>query len=301
VVQGGCLELFHSKAKYDFCGAGKPFDECRVVVLPVPYDATTSYGGGARDGPHAIISASRQLELYDEELGCEPAAKGFYTLDELEPSTDGPKQTIERVEEAVEAILEAKRFPVMLGGEHSLTLGAVEAARKKHPEMGVLQFDAHADLRDEFEGSKYNHACVMRRVSEKGIACAQVGVRSVIQEEIDYAAKKGNRIFYAIEKAKWKAEKIAASLPREVYVTFDLDALDSSLMPATGTPQPGGLSWSEATFLLREVMARKKIIGLDVMELAPIPGMRAPDFVAAKLAYKMIGYALCTQKNNNFK
>ncbi|MGB9577284.1 MAG: arginase family protein, partial [Candidatus Norongarragalinales archaeon] len=110
-----------------------------------------------------------------------------------------------------------------------------------------------------------------------------------------------NRIFYAIEKAKWKAEKIAASLPREVYVTFDLDALDSSLMPATGTPQPGGLSWSEATFLLREVMARKKIIGLDVMELAPIPGMRAPDFVAAKLAYKMIGYALCTQKNNNFK
>lgn len=290
------MQLLHSRMKYEFLGGEVPFAKCAAVLLPAPYDGTTSFVAGARDGPHAIITASRQLETYDDELECETYSKGIWTLDELEPGVDGPKQAIARVQEAVEQIIEAKKLPIMLGGEHSLTLGAINALKKKHPKMGVIQFDAHSDLREEFEDSRYSHACVMRHISEQGIPCGQIGIRNTTAEEVDYAKKAGIVTLYAKDKAKWNLKKLLASLPEEVYITFDIDAFDSSLMPATGTPQPGGLFWEETVALIKAIFENKKVIGFDVMELAPIPGMQAPNMVAAKLVQRMFGYATCLKK-----
>lgn len=284
------IMLLHSRPPYNFCGIdGLGLDESRVVVLPVPYDSTTSYRAGAREGPHAIISASRNMELFDLELGCDISRAGIHTLDELEPSMDSPAKTVSRVEEAVGAIVEAGKFPVMLGGEHSLTAGAVRALAKKHPKMSVLQLDAHADLRDEYEDTKHNHACTMRRVREICTSTVQAGIRSMCDEELAYVKKEKPRIFYG---RSFDAREILRGLADEVYVTIDLDVLDPSIMPSVGTPEPGGLMWEELMPLLREVCKRKKVVGFDVMELAPLPGNIAPDFLAAKLTYKMIGYAL---------
>ncbi|MDO8340286.1 MAG: agmatinase [Candidatus Burarchaeum sp.] len=282
--------LLHSRPPYNFCGMeGMQPEKCGVLVLPVPYDSTTSYRGGARDGPHAIISASRNMELLDLELGCDISKAGICTLDELEPSSDSPAKTISRVEEAVEGIAEAGKFPVMLGGEHSLTLGAVRALAKKHPKMSVLQLDAHADLREEYEDSKYNHACVMRRVREICPSTVQAGIRSMCEEELQHVKKEKSKLVYG---RNFDAREILRGLGEEVYVTVDLDVFDPSIMPAVGTPEPGGLLWEEVLPLLREVARKKKVVGFDVMELAPLAGNVAPDFLAAKLTYKMIGYSL---------
>ena len=282
--------LLHSRPPYTFCGMeGERPEKCGVFVLPVPYDSTTSYRGGARDGPHAIISASRNMELLDLELGCDISKVGINTLDELEPSSNSPAKTVTRVEEAVGEIAAAGKFPVMLGGEHSPTLGAVRALAKNHPKMSVLQLDAHTDLRDEYEDSKHNHACVMRRVREICPSTVQAGIRSMCEEELQYVKKEKPRILYG---RNFDAREILRGLGEEVYVTVDLDVFDPGIMPAVGTPEPGGLLWEEVLPLLREVGLKKKIIGFDVMELAPLAGNIAPDFLAAKLTYKMIGYSL---------
>lgn len=283
------IMLLHSRPPYNFCGSfDMTFEKAKVVVLPVPYDSTTSYRGGARDGPHAIISASRNMELHDLELGCDISGAGIYTLDELEPSMASPEKTIERVENAFGLLLEKNKFPVMFGGEHSLTLGAARALLKKHPKLSVLQIDAHADLRDGYEDSKFNHACVMRRVRELCNAVS-VGVRSISEEEAEFVRKARPRIFYG---RSFDAREVLKGLGNEVYITLDLDALDPSIMPSVGTPEPGGLLFEEVAALVREVGERRRVVGFDIMELAPIPGMVAPDFLAAKMAYKMVGYAL---------
>lgn len=267
-------------------------EHARAVILPVPYDFTTSYQGGTRLGPRAIIAASRNMELWDEEAG--PVYRhGIHTLAELEPTAEGPAAMVDRVELAVEWILDRGKLPVMIGGEHSLTPGAVRAVKRRHPKLSVLQIDAHADMRDTYLESACSHACAMRRVREL-VPAASVGIRSLSEEEAEYLAENpapiwSVRSFRALE-GRW--EPILEALSDEVYVTFDLDGLDPSILPATGTPEPGGLDWYEAVDLLAAVAAQKRIVGFDVLELAPLPGHVASDFLAARLTYRMIGLAL---------
>jgi agmatinase len=280
---------------YNFGGLDEDsasLEHARAVVLPVPYDFTTSYQGGTRLGPAAILAASRNMELWDEELG--PVyQQGIATLPELEPTAEGPEAMVARVEKATEWILDAGKLPVLLGGEHSITTGAIRAARRRFPKLSVLQIDAHGDMRDTYLDSRFSHACVMRRIREM-VPAASVGIRSISEEEAEYLSQNpqpmwSTRSFRAL-KGDWSP--ILDALTGEVFVTFDLDGLDPSLLPATGTPEPGGLDWFEAVDLLRAVSKRSKIVGFDVIELAPMPGQTASDFLAARLAYRMIGLAL---------
>lgn len=285
--------FFHTHIPYTFAGIRKPLEQCKVVIIPVPYDGTTTFRGGARDGPQAMIVASRAFEDYDMELEKETGNElGFFTTDEIEPDTGSPLGMIGRVQEAVEAVLEKRKFPVVFGGEHSITLGFVKALERHYKEFSVLQIDAHADLRNEYSGSKYNHACVMRRIREEtGVKGAvQAGVRSMCREEAEYVkeAKIKDYVYYG----NWlDAKKILSQLGENVFITIDLDGLDPGIMPAVGTPEPGGLGWEQTLGLLREVGKNRRIIGFDVNELAPLPGNPASDLLAAKLAYKLIGYS----------
>jgi agmatinase len=280
-------------APFNFLGLPpRPWEECRVGVLPVPYDASVSYGTGARWGPTHLLQASRFVELYDEELGAETSDLGFFTLDEVEPVID-PEKMSRRVEKAVDGILKDGKFPVTIGGDHSQTLGALRAVHRKHPRLSVVHIDAHDDLRDEWNGSRYSHACVMRRAYDEGIKGIHLGIRAQDKETVAFARKAGARIFHARKRGEWKLEEMLAGLPnRDVYVSIDVDALDPSIMPSTGTPEPGGLLWDELCGWLRGLARERRVVGFDVMELAPIPGLHAPDFLAAKLVYKLAGYSL---------
>lgn len=270
-------------------------DRARTAVLPVPYDFSTSYQGGTRWGPQAILSASQNMELWDEELGATYRA-GIHTLPPLEPTALGPETMAGRVEQAAGWILDEGRLPVILGGEHSITAGAVRAASRRTPGLSVLQLDAHADMRDDYLDSRYSHACVMRRVREV-VPAASIGIRSMSEEEAEWLARNpvpmwSTRQFRAL-RGDW--EPVLASLTDKVFVTFDLDVLDPGILPATGTPEPGGLDWFEAVDLLRAVADRARIVGFDIVELAPIPGQVASDFLAARLAYRLIGLALSSR------
>ncbi len=283
---------------FNFLGLeGQSFEKAAAIVIPVPYDGTTkwtTWGAGARKGPAAVINASRNLETFDEELETDPSAKGIFTLGPLAPKKK-PEDVVKQVEAVVEKILGEKKFPLALGGEHSVTLGSARAAKKFFPRLTVLQFDAHADLRNEFEGTRFSHACVARRILDEGIRLVQVGVRSVCEEDWSVMKKNpGIKTFFA--KDEWSADDIAAACGPSVFVTFDLDALDPSIMPSTSTPEPGGLAWKEALSVLKLVGGEKTIVGADVVELSPVKNFFAPDFLAAKLAYKIIGYALTEQK-----
>ena len=268
------------------------FETSKVVVLPVPYDSTTDWRSGSRDGPMAIIDASQYLELYDHELDGEPYLVGIHTLPELEPSMKGPEQTVERVYSAISDLVAKDKLVAMLGGEHSLTTGAVRALAERHSGLSVLQLDAHADLRDEYQDSKYSHACVMRRVLEY-CPIVQVGIRSLSQEEHRFLLQKGMHPFFAkatpIDEEELGA--IVSALSDEVYITIDLDAFDPGVMSAVGTPEPGGLGWYEVLRILRRVTREKRIVGFDVVELCPREGPVSCAFLAAKLVYKLIGYS----------
>jgi N1-aminopropylagmatine ureohydrolase len=269
-------------------------DGARIAVLPAPYDFSTTYQGGTRSGPRAILDASRNMELWDEELGATYRA-GIHTLPELEPTALGPEAMAERVEQAVGWILDRGKLPVMLGGEHSLTAGAVRAAAKRTRGLSVLQLDAHADMRERYLDSPFSHACVMRRVREI-VPAVSVGIRSMSEEEARFLERTpapmwSTRQFRALG-GRW--EPILKSLTDHVYVTFDLDALDPGALPGTGTPEPGGLDWYEAVDLLAAVARRARIVGFDIVELAPIPGQFASDFLAARLTYRMMGLALAS-------
>jgi agmatinase len=278
-----------------------PPERARAAVLPIPYDLTTSYQPGARRGPIAILEASTHLETYDEELGRETWAEvGIATLPAVVPDTSGPAATMARIEKVAHEIVESGRFLVSLGGEHSVTAPLVRAVRGRHRDLGVLQLDAHGDLRDTFEGSPLNHACVMHRILDDGVPIAQVGIRSITAEERDLIRERGVCTVFAEQAVgepveRWMPRVIDA-LPDEVYVTVDLDAFDPAIMPATGTPEPGGLDWYRALAILRAVAAARRIVGFDVVELAPIPGLVAPDFLAAKLVYRLLGYAFPTAR-----
>jgi agmatinase len=263
-----------------------------TVLVPVPFDSTTSFKSGARHGPRAIINSSQQLEDFDVELGRDISDAGIYTAQEIEPNVDSPEAMIERVRLVTSHFMAQGKLVGLLGGEHTVTIGGVSAALEKHPDLTVLYLDAHADMRDEYMGSKWSHACVARRLSEK-VPLVEVGVRSMSEEEVQFVDESGMPVF--LWPPMVEIEKLAADviekLGSSVYVSVDLDVLDPSIMSAVGTPEPGGMGWHEVTTLLSKVAEQRQIVGFDIVELSPNEGPEACAFTAAKLAYKMIGYA----------
>ena len=267
------------------------YERSRVVALPVPYDSTASGWVGSREGPAAIIDASGNMELYDIGIGCEPYLVGIHTLPEVVAHSGSPKAMAERIEEIVGELIDDGKFVVTLGGEHTVAVGAARAYAKRTLGLSVLAFDANADMRDEYLDSAYNHACTLRRISEVA-PIVQVGLRSAEREEHEYIREKGLRFYSPRELRGMGSEAIAEQLSESVYVTFDLDAFDSSVVSALGTPEPGGLQWDEVSDLLETVARRRRIVGFDVTELAPSLGPRANAQLAAKLVYRLIGLAV---------
>jgi agmatinase len=266
------------------------FETANVLIWPVPYEKTVSYGLGTREGPEAIIDASRYMELYDEELGGETADIGIHTLPAMEAER-APEEMIPALEREAQRLLGTGKFLCMLGGEHSITPPVVRAFCAKYPKLSVLQIDAHADLRESYEGSRFSHASAMRRVVESCPA-VQVGIRSLSIEEARAIPTLPTRIFWAKDiagRTDWIDEAVGA-LTGDVYLTLDIDGLDPSVVPATGTPEPGGLMWYETLALLRAVAARRRIVGMDLVELCKSPVSNAPSFLSAKLIYKTLGY-----------
>lgn len=281
---------------YNFGGINSKYSQyetSKVVVLLIPYDSTTSYKGGAREGPEAIVRASRNLEVYDEELGQEIHKVGIHTFAEIQPSLKSPEENIKVVKAVTTKVVYDGKLPVILGGEHTLSIGAIQALKGKYQGLSVLQLDAHPDLMDESEDTKYSHACVMRRVYE---ICpfVQVGIRCVSLAESNFIKENGLK---TVSARQWLSKEkgvdfVLSNLTEDVYVTIDLDVFDPSEMPAVGTPEPGGLGWYGVVDLLRSVTLDKNVVGFDVVELCPQGGNIAPDFLAAKLAYKLIGYVV---------
>jgi agmatinase len=272
-------------------GATVDTDKARVLILPVPYDATTTYTPGTRQGPSAILQASQHLELFDDETGQEVFRVGIATLEEMEVDVSSPQAMVAKVRTLGEKTLDAGFFPLMLGGEHLLSLGMIQAVASRTEDLSILQLDAHTDLRHTYQGAEHSNACVMRLASQYG-TLVPVGIRSLSAEEHRWTEEEELPIFYAKDihsRSDWQ-EKVIAQLHSHVYITIDLDVFDPGVMPAVGTPEPGGLHWYEVLKLLRSVCQARKVVGADIMELCPQPGNIAPDFFAAKLAYKLLAY-----------
>ncbi|RJP95094.1 MAG: agmatinase [Desulfobacteraceae bacterium] len=265
-----------------------PPEECLFHVIPVPYEKSVSYGTGTASGPLAILESSLQLELFDG-IGI-PAEYGIYTCPPLE-CDDSAEEVLERITDAVSKALDLKKIPVVLGGEHTVSVGAFRALKTHFKDFGIVQFDAHADLRETYHGTTQSHACVMRRAVEMDIPIFQIGVRSLSHEEHLLRKEKdiGHLDASAIGMAPVPDMILPEDFPKNIYITFDVDGLDPSIMPATGTPEPGGLSWYQAISALASVIRTRQVIGFDVVELAPIPGMHAPEFTAARLIYTLFG------------
>src|SRR3989338_2619798 len=274
----------------------KSLDDAKVVVVPFGLEKSVSYGGGTSKGPAAIIKASKQVELFDEEFWCEPFRKyGVVTMKEQKIDHASVVKSLKQIEKITEKILAAGKFPLILGGEHSITAGSIRPFVKKYPDLAILHFDAHADLRDGYDGEHYSHASALRRVMDYPISTLiSCGIRNISASEIPYLEANRHRIaiHFGKDKRKWDAKKIVAPLKnRPVFVTFDLDGFDSSLMQATGTPEPGGVMWEDALDIIREAGKISKFVGADVVELAPIKQLHSCDFLAAKLCYKILSYA----------
>ena len=266
------------------------YETARFVVLPIPYEATATFGAGTREGPRAIITASRHLEVFDEVLGREPRFDGLATLDPLEPDARGPEAMQQRIYRAARNIVRAGKFLIGLGGEHGITAALVRAVRASHKDLCVLQIDAHADLRDSFQHSKFSHATGMRRVHDLGLAAVAVGIRSYSKEESRFIRAAGKRLFSARtcrESPTWIDDVVAALGPK-VYVTIDIDGFDPAYAPGTGTPEPGGLDWYQVTDLLAAVARARTVVGADMVEVRPLPPSTATEFLAAKVLYRLI-------------
>jgi agmatinase len=267
------------------------FDHARVVILPIPLDRTTSYVPGTRNGPHEILVASSHMELWDEETQSDVHSIGIFTLPEMEFPFGTMDEVVREIRRVAAELVNRDKFPFILGGEHSITPAVVGAVAAKYPDLSVLQLDAHADLRDCFMGTPHNHACAMRRTLDFA-RTTQVGIRSLSPEEAAAAPTLPTQIFYDFnmrENADW-IDRVVDTLTEHVYITIDVDGFDPAIMPATGTPEPGGLSWYEALALLRKVIERRTVVGCDLVELSPMPGHVAPNFLCAKLIYKILSY-----------
>lgn len=272
-------------------GKWSAYSTARFAVLPIPYDATTSYSVGTRDGPRAIISASQQVELYDESLGRESLRDGVATLEPVQPNVRGPEAMVDRVYQAARKVVRDNKFLIGLGGEHSISSGLVKAVKSRYKNLSVLQIDAHADLRDSYQGSPYSHAAVMRRIHDLRVPAVAVGIRNYSAEEARFIRQSGKKIISAREcrdSKTWIGDAVAALSP-EVFVTIDIDGFDPAYAPGTGTPEPGGLDWYQVTDLLAAVARSRTIVAADVVEVKPIPPNNVTEFLAAKLLYRLIG------------
>jgi agmatinase len=268
------------------------YEEATIHIIPVEMEKSVSYGRGTAAGPRAILEASLQLESFDGSTV--PGQAGMYTHEPLTCQAEKVEQDLETISAEVARVLQKNGLPVILGGEHTVTLGALKAIVDSGKRIGVIQFDAHADLRDSYEDNRLSHACVMRRVYEMELPIVQIGIRSLSQDE--YLFSRAHNL-HSLGAADINAGRIPAQVlpwdfPELIYITFDVDCFDAAIMPATGTPEPGGLTWYQVMDLLHKVSAKRTICGFDVVELAPIPAMHAPDFTAAKLVYKLMGLAV---------
>jgi N1-aminopropylagmatine ureohydrolase len=279
---------------FNFGGIAEPeysgFDRSRILVWPVPYEGTVSYGHGAADGPRAIIEASRNMELYDEEINGSVYRLGIHTLEELR-AVDPPEAMMDRIERRAEELLDTGKFLVMLGGEHSISGPVIRALGRRVKNLSVLQIDAHADLRESYDGTPHSHASIMARAVEV-CPVVQVGIRSISEAEARRLPQTPTKVFWAkdvVGRTDWHEEAVS-HLTENVYLTIDIDGLDPSLVPTTGTPEPGGLGWYDVLGIIRAAARARNIIGMDVTELAPSPGNAAPDFLTAKLVYKSLSY-----------
>jgi N1-aminopropylagmatine ureohydrolase len=267
------------------------FENARVVILPVPLDRTTSYVAGTRNGPHEILVASSHMELWDEETATDVHSIGIYTLPEMEFPYTSMEEVVGEIRRVASEIVSRDKFLFVLGGEHSITAPIVSAVAAKHPGLSVLQIDAHADLRESFMGTPHNHACAMRRVLDFA-PTTQVGIRSLSPEEAAAIPGLKTTVFYDYnmrQDPRWM-DRVVESLGDPVYITIDADGLDPAIMPAVGTPEPGGLSWYETLALLRKVIESRRVVGCDLVELCPMPGNVSPTFLCAKLVYKILSY-----------
>ncbi len=272
----------------------RDYSTARSVILPVPYERTTCWEKGTRQGPDAILRASHHLELWDDELGLEISSQGIATLPDLDPRHEEQGEALDEIRVGALAPMRDGKFVVALGGEHSITPPLVAAAKEVHGEIGVLQFDAHADLRDSYQGSPYSHGCAMRRILDLELPTLAVGIRSLSTPEARLVRQRNLPVIWGRELPGLTAERFEAELselPDRVYLTFDVDYFDPGFLPATGTPVPGGGDWYSTLGLLRLLFAVKEVVAMDVVEVRPTPGLHASEFIAANLAYKCLGYS----------
>ena len=266
----------------------------KVVIVPFGLEKTVSYGGGTKNGPKEIIKASHQVELYDEELNCEPYKKiGIKTLKPFKINKN-IKKALSKMSKVNQEILDKKLFPMTFGGEHSITPGCIVPFTKKYKDICLLHFDAHADLRESYNGEKFSHASAIKRCLDyPNVSVISFGIRNISKEEIPFLKRNSKRIkiFWAKDKSKWDLNKFERLINnKNVYITFDVDGLDSGIMPATGTPEPGGLFWDETLNILKIAAKNSNIVGADLNELSPIKGFNSYNFLAAKLVYKILSY-----------
>ena len=292
--------------KKGFLGIDNKFNfKERVVVVPFGLEKTVSYGSGTKNGPKEIIKASHQVELYDEELNYEPYKKiGIKTLKPFKINKN-LKKALKKISDINEEILNKKLFPITFGGEHTITPGCIAPFVKRYKKLCLLHFDAHADLRENYNGEKFSHASAIKRcLDHKNVSVISFGIRNISKNEIPYLKKNSSRIniFWAKDKLKWNLNKFKQLIKNKtVYLTFDVDGLDSSIMPATGTPEPGGLFWDETLNIIKIAAKNSNIVGADINELSPIKGFNSCNFLAAKLAYKIISYSFKFNKKLNIR
>jgi len=273
--------------------ASRTFAAARAIVLPVPFERTTSYVAGTRNAPREILLASGQVELWDDEMATDEHMAAVFTLPEMELPSADIDAAIGEIRRVVSELAPHDKFLVVLGGEHSVSVPVVEALAARTPDLSVLQIDAHADLRASYQGSRYSHASTMRRIVER-VRCTQVAIRSVSREEAEAIPALNTTVFFdrTMRRDPQWIDRVIDTLGPRVYLTIDCDGLDPAIMPAVGTPEPGGLSWAELLTLVRTVIARREVVGCDLVELCPLPGLVAPTFLCAKLISKILAYRL---------
>ena len=285
-------KIFDAPGK--FLGFQTPLDEVEYVVIPFPYEYTTTFGKGTGKGPEKVLEVSDYLEMYEEESGEEPYLKGIHTAEPIIVDEVKSEGDVDNIVKKISPYIEKGKKIITIGGEHSISYPLFKAFKNFYPSTGVLHLDAHGDLRDQYEGSPYNHACVLRRIASLNPIIASIGVRAISKEEVEFidSTREKIKIFYAHQiknKSNWIFEVIS-HLPDEIYITLDVDVFDPSIIRATGTPEPGGLSWYEVLNLLKRIFSAKKVIGVDIVEICPDPPYEVSTYTVAKLIYKIISY-----------